>query len=53
MGFARAVADRVVFMDQGQIVEQNTPDAFFSQPRSERARDFLSKVLGHGDARPL
>ncbi len=53
MGFARAVADRVVFMDQGQIVEQNTPDEFFSHPRSERARDFLSKILGHGDVRPL
>ncbi len=53
MGFARAVADRVVFMDQGQIVEQNTPDEFFSRPRSERARDFLSKILGHGDVRPL
>ncbi len=53
MGFARAVADRVVFMDQGQIVEQNTPDEFFSHPRSERAGDFLSKILGHGDVRPL
>ena len=53
MGFARAVADRVVFMDQGQIVEQNTPDEFFSRPRSERARDFLSKILGHGDVGPL
>jgi general L-amino acid transport system ATP-binding protein len=47
MGFARAVADRVVFMDQGQIVEENTPDEFFSHPQSERGRDFLSKILGH------
>jgi len=47
MGFARAVADRVVFMDQGQIVEQNTPDEFFHHPQSERSRDFLSKILGH------
>ena len=47
MGFAKAVADRVIFMDQGQIVEQNTPHEFFSQPRNERSRDFLSKILGH------
>ena len=47
MGFAKAVADRVIFMDQGQIVEQNTPQAFFDNPQSERSRDFLSKVLGH------
>ncbi|OGP00064.1 MAG: glutamine ABC transporter ATP-binding protein [Curvibacter sp. GWA2_64_110] len=47
MGFARAVADRVIFMDQGQIVEQNTPHAFFNHPQSERSRDFLSKILGH------
>ena len=47
MGFAKAVADRVVFMDQGQIVEQNTPDAFFNHPQNERSRDFLSKILGH------
>ncbi len=47
MGFARAVADRVVFMDQGQIVEQNTPEEFFHHPQSERSRDFLSKILGH------
>jgi general L-amino acid transport system ATP-binding protein len=47
MGFARAVADRVVFMDHGQIVEENTPDEFFAHPRSERGRDFLSKILGH------
>jgi general L-amino acid transport system ATP-binding protein len=47
MGFAKAVADRVIFMDQGQIVEQNTPHEFFNNPRSERSRDFLSKILGH------
>lgn len=47
MGFARAVADRVIFMDQGQIVEQNTPNEFFNNPKNERSRDFLSKILGH------
>jgi general L-amino acid transport system ATP-binding protein len=47
MGFAKAVADRVIFMDEGQIVEQNTPDAFFHHPQNERSRDFLSKILGH------
>ena len=47
MGFAKAVADRVIFMDQGQIVEQNTPHEFFANPKSERTRDFLSKILGH------
>jgi general L-amino acid transport system ATP-binding protein len=47
MGFAKAVADRVIFMDQGQIVEQNTPHEFFDNPKSERTKDFLSKILGH------
>jgi general L-amino acid transport system ATP-binding protein len=47
MGFAKAAADRVIFMDQGQIVEQNTPHEFFNHPQSERSRDFLSKILGH------
>jgi general L-amino acid transport system ATP-binding protein len=47
MGFARSVADRVVFMDQGQIVEDSPPADFFSSPRSERGREFLSKILGH------
>ena len=47
MGFARSVADRVIFMDQGQIVEQNTPAEFFANPKSERTRDFLSKILSH------
>ena len=47
MGFARAVADSVIFMDQGQVVECCKPDDFFNNPRSERGRDFLSKILGH------
>ena len=47
MGFAKAVADRVIFMDRGQIVEQNTPHEFFNNPQNERSRDFLSKILGH------
>ena len=47
MGFAKAVADRVIFMDQGQIVEQNTPHEFFNNPQSDRSKDFLSKILGH------
>src|SRR5207237_7326449 len=45
MGFARAAARRVVFMDQGSIVEVGSPDRFFSAPSTERARDFLSKIL--------
>ena len=47
MGFARQVADRVIFMDQGQIVEQNNATDFFANPRNERTRDFLSKILAH------
>ncbi len=47
MGFARKVADRVVFMDEGQIVEDDTTDAFFGTPRSDRAQSFLSKILQH------
>lgn len=47
MGFAKSVADRVIFMDFGQIVEQNTPEEFFSHPKNERTRDFLSKILSH------
>jgi general L-amino acid transport system ATP-binding protein len=47
MGFARQVADRVIFMDQGQIVEQNGAAEFFANPRNERTRDFLSKILAH------
>ncbi|MEA9390294.1 amino acid ABC transporter ATP-binding protein [Acerihabitans sp. TG2] len=45
MGFARTVADRVIFMDRGEIVEQSSPDEFFSQPKSERTRAFLSQIL--------
>ena len=47
MGFAKAVADRVIFMDLGQIVEQNKPNEFFNHPQTDRAQDFLSKILGH------
>ena len=47
MGFARRVAHRVVFMDAGQIVEVQPPQEFFAAPRSERAQDFLSKILSH------
>ncbi len=46
MGFAKSVADRVVFMDQGQIVEQAPPEEFFANARHERSRAFLSKILG-------
>jgi ABC-type polar amino acid transport system ATPase subunit len=45
MGFAREVADRVIFMDAGQIVEVGTPEHFFENPREERTRTFLSKIL--------
>ncbi len=47
MGFARQVAHRVFFMDEGQIVESNTPDAFFEHPRHERTKEFLSKIITH------
>ena len=47
MGFAKAVADRVIFMDQGQIVEENTPTEFFNHPKTDRTKDFLSKILAH------
>ncbi|WP_442940905.1 amino acid ABC transporter ATP-binding protein [Nocardioides sp. NBC_00368] len=47
MGFARVAADRVVFMADGQIVESNTPAEFFDNPQSERAKDFLGKILKH------
>jgi general L-amino acid transport system ATP-binding protein len=47
MGFARSVADRVIFMDQGQIIEQNSPTEFFNHPKSERTKDFLSKIIAH------
>ncbi|MDA0308712.1 MAG: amino acid ABC transporter ATP-binding protein [Proteobacteria bacterium] len=47
MGFARKVANRVIFMDEGQIVEQNEPEAFFNNPKSDRTKLFLSQVLSH------
>ncbi len=47
MGFARKVANRVIFMDAGQIVEQDEPEAFFSNPQSDRTKLFLSQILGH------
>jgi glutamate transport system ATP-binding protein len=47
MGFARTAADRVLFMSDGAVVEESTPDEFFSNPRTDRARDFLGKILKH------
>ena len=47
MGFAREVANRVIFMDEGRIIEQNDPQNFFEQPQSERLRSFLSQILRH------
>ena len=47
MGFARRVAHRVVFMDEGQVIEENDPERFFAAPKSERTRQFLSKILSH------
>jgi general L-amino acid transport system ATP-binding protein len=47
MGFAREVADRIIFMDDGEIVEQNTPEAFFGNPREDRTKLFLSQILHH------
>ena len=47
MDFAREVADRVIFMDQGQILEQAAPDTFFHHPQHPRTRDFLAKIIGH------
>ena len=47
MGFARKAADRVIFMAEGQIVEDTTPQTFFDNPESDRAKDFLSKILSH------
>jgi len=47
MGFAKRVADRVIFMDFGEIVEQNTPEEFFNNPRSDRTKLFLSQILAH------
>jgi ABC-type polar amino acid transport system ATPase subunit len=45
MDFAREVADRVIFMDQGEFIEDTTPDVIFTQPRDQRTRDFLSRIL--------
>ncbi len=47
MGFAKGVADRVIFMDEGKIVEQNEPHEFFNNPKSDRTKLFLSQILGH------
>ena len=47
MGFARTAADRVVFMADGAIIEENTPEEFFTHPKSDRAKDFLGKILKH------
>ncbi|WP_281019208.1 MULTISPECIES: amino acid ABC transporter ATP-binding protein [unclassified Minwuia] len=47
MGFARQVANRVIFMDQGQIIEQNEPEEFFNNPQSDRTKLFLSQILSH------
>ncbi|KEQ19009.1 amino acid ABC transporter ATP-binding protein [Endozoicomonas numazuensis] len=47
MGFAKTVADRMIFMDQGQIVEEATPDIFFNSPESERTKEFLGQILSH------
>jgi len=47
MGFAKRVADRVIFMDFGEIVEQNTPEEFFENPKLDRTKLFLSQILSH------
>lgn len=47
MGFARKVADRILFMDEGQILEDTDPDSFFTNPHTDRAKDFLGKILAH------
>ncbi len=47
MGFAREVADRIVFMDEGRIVEEGAPKAFFANPAQERTRRFIGKILSH------
>lgn len=47
MGFARNVANRVIFMDEGEVVEQNSPSEFFDNPQNERTKEFLSQILGH------
>jgi glutamate transport system ATP-binding protein len=47
MGFARKAANRVLFMSDGELLEDSPPEQFFEQPETERARDFLSKILSH------
>jgi len=47
MGFAKKVADRVIFMDQGEIIESNNPHEFFDNPQHDRTKLFLSQILGH------
>ena len=47
MGFARTVADRVVFMDEGEIVEENDPETFFNNPQYDRTISFLSQIISH------
>ena len=47
MGFAKTVANRVLFMDAGEIVEENTPEEFFNNPKTDRAKKFLSEILHH------
>ena len=47
MGFAKTVANRVIFMDNGEIVEENEPETFFSNPRHDRTKLFLSQILAH------
>jgi ABC-type polar amino acid transport system ATPase subunit len=47
MGFARRVAHRVVFMDEGRVIEENAPETFFAAPQSPRAQQFLGKILSH------
>ena len=47
MGFARKVANRVIFMDEGEIIEENDPESFFSKPSNDRTKLFLSQILDH------
>ena len=47
MGFARAAADRIIFMDEGEMVEEGTPEALFAAPKTDRGQNFLAKILGH------
>ncbi|MCD7841456.1 MAG: amino acid ABC transporter ATP-binding protein, partial [Lachnospiraceae bacterium] len=47
MNFARKVADRIIFMDEGRILEENTPEEFFDHPKTQRAKDFLNSIQHH------